>query len=675
MRKPKTDHPIKIGKSVKRPFTAKIVVAIALLACALTFFASTYHARAAGGEVTVSASVDRNALNPEDTFTLTISVESNGEVTVGQPTLPQLLDFEMLNEWSGRSQQATMVSTPSGPQFKRVNTVSFNFMLIPKRQGTLNIGAAEVVVDGRVFHTKPISMKVAPGAGAPQRPQGRAQPPGGGAFPPPGMFDDEEDDLFNQLLRRGQPPPSGGSRTLPINPNEAFFVQVDTDKTEAYAGEQVTVSFYIYTRGLIRDLDTLKYPSLKGFWKEDIEIATHLNFQNEVVNGLPYKKALLASYALFPIKEGVATIDPYQVKCSVVTPDMFGGLGFGKPYTFTKTSQPVKIKVKPVPAEGRPADYSGAVGEFQVSARIEDRNIVENQPLTLKVRFEGRGNAKLIEMPPLTLPQGLELYDQQNEARYFRTGQSFKEFRVLLIPRREGDFTIPAIGVSVFDPAQKSFVKKATEPLQVHVGKGSAVKQDSTNLPDEKAKTAAKAENVEPQLVTDLQPRTRLSPATRAVFWILVFTAIGAAFFIKARSEFGWGEKKKDLLRQLAARLRRVEAAGEKGDWRSVGTEMTNTLYFVLGAISGQGGATMELEKLLQKAPPSVRRELAEPLTKQLELYQTLTFAPEAVVAQITKSMDLKKSIGEMESLLIKAVSLGLSAEQSSGSELNPKAF
>ena len=620
--------------------------------------------------VTVSATVDRNALNPDDSLTLTIAVESSGEVTIGQPHLPSVTDFEILNEWTSQSQQASMVSTPSGPQFKRVNITAFNYMLMPKRQGQLKIGGVEVVVDGKAYSTKPIQVTVAPGAGMRAPPQGRGR---GGALPPPGFLDDEDEDLFSQLLRRAQPP--GGTRSLPINPNEAFFIQVEADKSEAYVGEQVTVSFYLYTRGLIRDLDTLKYPSLNGFYREDIEIATHLNFQSEVVNGIAYKKALLASYALFPRKEGVATIDPYQVKCSVIAADALGGLGFGKAYTFTKASQPVKIKVKSIPAEGRPSDYSSAVGEFQFSARIEDRVITENQPLTLKLRFEGRGNAKPVELPSIALPEGLELYDQQNEARFYRNGTSFKEFRLLVIPRREGEFTIPSISVSVFDPVQRGFVRKVTEPLTFRAQKGAGGKVASQSLPEDAGagRSGARGSD-EPRLITEYRAGRAPSGTVKGIAWIAIFACVAVFLAWRARNELGWGQRKKDLLRTLKARLKKVESAGARGDWRAVGTEMTNTLYFVLGAISGERGANMELEKLLQKAPPSVRRELAEPLTKQMEFFQMLTFAPDAVVEGLKKNVPLAGAIAEMEALMVKAVSLGLSAEQSSGSESGPKA-
>ena len=452
----------------------------------------------------VTSTVDRNALNPEDTLTLTLSIESEEEVSVGQPAAPNFPDFDVLNSWTSQSQQATMVSTPQGPQFKKTFALHYNYMLLPKRKGNLTIGAITIKIDGRDFSTKPIPIKVAAGAGAaPQArgaQKGRAANPGGGAFPPPDLFDEDEDDLFSQLLRRAQPP-AGGSRTLPINANDAFFIQVESDKTEAYAGEQVTVSFYLYTRGLIRDLDTLKYPALRGFWKEDIEIATHLNFQSEVVNGFPYKKALLASFALFPIKEGSATVDPYEAKCSVIAPnDAFGGFGMGKAYTYTKSSQPVKINVKPLPTEGRPTDFSGAVGDFQVTSRIEDRNVVEGQPLTLKIRFEGRGNAKLIDLPPFTPPEGLELYDTQNEARFYKTGTSYKEFKVLMIPRREGDFTVPSISVSMFDPDKKMYVEKKTEPVTFHAAKGQSTnKKEDLAMPEDRSDEKTKVANAEPR--------------------------------------------------------------------------------------------------------------------------------------------------------------------------------
>lgn len=606
--------------------------------------------------VDVTATVDRNELSPDDTLTYTISVSSADEVEFDKPEIPAFADFEVLNQWTGQEARASFVTTPGGPQFQTVRSVKFNFSLQPKKQGNLRIAAASVSVAGKKFVTKPISIKVAPGAGGHSRGGGGR----GGIQLPPG-FEDEEDDVFSQLLRRQMPGAGGGSggeRTLPINPQDAFFIQVDVDKTDVYVGEQITASWYLYTRGQIRDLDTLKYPSLKGFWKEDIELATQLNFTSEVVNGIPYKKALLASFALFPIKEGSATIDPYQAKCSVVPMvDSFGAFGFGKAYTFTKSSQPVKVNVKPLPVDGRPTDFTGAVGTFDVSARIEDRNIVENQPFTLKVRFEGQGNAKLIEQPPFQPPEGLEIYDSQNDSKFFRTGTSFKEFNILLIPRRSGEFTVPSLTTSIFDTKTGRYVTKATQPIRVIVGKGTDGGQtQSLGLEASPKKPQGPQE---PKLITDYKNEIVASQGANTVGYFALFGFVIAALVWRARKELGWGQRKKDLQRMLRARIRRVDERVAKGDWRGVGSEMTNAAYFVLGEISGEGGANEELSKLLLKAPPSVRRELSEPLSKQIEIFQILSFAPENIVGDLKEPSTMKKSVSEMAKLLERAVNLG----------------
>jgi hypothetical protein len=614
-------------------------------------------------EVTVQATVDRNEMGPGDVLTYTISVSSEGaDVNVGSPRLPQLKSFQVINEWSSEEQRAVMQATPQGGrQFKTLRTQNSNFMLQPSGEGNLQIGSAEVEVDGKVYHTKPITIRVLKGASQPQAKSAqngqRKARPGLPQIPgfPPGLIDEDEADLFAQLLQRQgiQAGPSGGFRSQPVNPNEAFFVQLETDKREAYVGEQVTASWYLYTRGQIRDLDTLKYPSLRGFWKEDIEVATALNFTDEVVNGVPYKKALLASYALFPIKEGTAVIDPYQAKCSVVLGDIFSG---AKAYTFTRASESTKVKVKPLPTDGRPHDFSGAVGQFQVSARVEDQNIVTDQPFTYKIRFEGRGNAKTIDLPPFQVPEGMELFDTQKEAKFFRTGLSYKDFKLLLIPRREGTFVIPKTAVSIFDPVAQKYIQKETEPVTIVVHKG-------TGAGGEKAlplavTSAPAAAGALPAIQTQWQNAKPLSYFEQLGLGLAALVLSFAVLIWKFQNERSLGQRKKDLSRQLKVRMRKAEEKAKVGDWRGVGVEITNTSNYILGEISGLGGANVEFEKLLAQSPPSLRRELGAQLTKTVEQFQILTFAPVEVVGALKDPAQLQKMLNDFEKLMEKAIAL-----------------
>jgi hypothetical protein len=641
-----------------------------LLAVGLAIFpADLAIAQSASGKVELKATLDRRAIEPTESVVLSVSVESTDEVEPQSPTLPPMNDFEVLNQWQAKEVRANLVQTPTGPQFQTMRRMVFNYQLSPKRLGALTIYPVEVVIDGRSYRTSALTLQVASGAGRRQAPN--AAP---GARPPPGFEDEEaseEEDLFSQLLRRGmgQIPRGGGSRTLPTNPKDAFFIQVETDKTEAYVGEQVTVSFFLYTTGLIRDLDTLKYPSLKGFWKEDIEIATHLNFQQEVVDGVPYKKALLASFALFPIKEGTAMVDSYQAKCTVIPgADPFGALGMGRAFTFTKASQPVKITVKPTPLEGRPADFSGAVGDFAVTARIEDNNVVANQPFPLKIRFEGRGNAKLVDIPPFQPPEGMELYDTQKEAKFFGWGTSFKEFTVQLIPRRDGEFEIPPIAASMFDPVTKKYISRATEPLRVRVGRGTGAtrggSESFTGGKGEDRKSEKAKGPIEPRLVEQFKSSSKWTTAQAVGGAAGIYSLVIALLFAIAAKELGWGRGKPKLNRLVKARVRGLQEKASSGDLRQFGVSGVNLLAFTLREIVGDRLSEREVLKLLSATPPSIQKECGKSVEELLAAFETLAFAPEATLGDWKDLAKVKSLISKTSEVLLRMVSLSGSDEQ-----------
>src|SRR5690606_24688742 len=148
---------------------------------------------------------------------------------------------------------------------------------------------------------------------------------------------DSFDEAFNQLLRRNQ----NRVRQLPMR-GEDFFIGVQTDKDAVYVGEKLVVTYYLYTNGQVTDIDTLNYPVLDGFWKEDIEVATHLNFEPVDVNGDVYNRALLASYALFPLHDGILEMDTYQAKVGLI--------GRSGKVTNTRQSEPKKIFVQALPS-------------------------------------------------------------------------------------------------------------------------------------------------------------------------------------------------------------------------------------------------------------------------------------------------------------------------------------
>ncbi|HMN67897.1 MAG TPA: BatD family protein [Bdellovibrionales bacterium] len=599
------------------------------------------HAQAAEG-VSVNATVDRNQIGVGDAVNLVISISSEKSITVEEPSLPDIKGMELVNTSTGVETR----SSYSGGRFVTEQARTFNYMLVAQAQGDLKIPALSVRVDGQTYQTKPIDIKVSGQRG--RQGGSRGQP-----IDPFGMLDEADEELFNQLLRRQVPGGGAQPNVQPFNPNEAFFIQSDTDKQKAYVGEQVTANFYLYTRGNIRDIDTLKYPSLKGFWKEEIEMATRLNFEQVVLNGIPYQRALLVSYALFPIKAGKAIVDQYKAKCTVITPSSFG---FGRPYQFTKASRPLDIEVRDVPAEGRPQNFTGAVGRYKLSAKFEPPTGTTNQPVTLRIRFEGQGNAKLIELPNLGLPPTFELYDQKSQAKFMKDGTSYKEFEVLIIPREPGVFQIPAIAMAVFDPETAKFTSVASQPLTLTVtGAGGGVPAVAAGAGP--VQPQAPAGPALPSLATDLDDvkaaRTREVAVTVALF-LAAFGFLGVTGWRRLKTR----DKKVGVSIVLKRRLRSIRELAGKGEFRRVGVELTNATYYVLGQLTEEGGANQELSRLLEKTPPSLRRELAEPMQKLLASCEALSFAPEAMIGDMKDKAKLQALIAEFERVMNRAIAL-----------------
>lgn len=616
----------------------------------------------ASADPVVQATVPQNRFQIGEAFELTVSVLSSERKDVSEPQLPQLSDFELLNSGTSSSTSTKLMKTDRGMEFVSQRRVDFVYVISAVRTGRVTIPAFEVVVDQKSYSTKPIVLEIS------QDPVN----PGSGAGPGSGRAIDplsEADELFNQLLqRRGLVPPSGvprggiqgGGRVAPqredpdINTRQAFFILLETDKTEVYEGEQITAEWYIYTRGNILSLDRLKFPDLKGFWKEIIEEVPALNFSQEIVNGVPFQKALLASHALFPIKAGEAVIDEYKIKARVQTPSAFGAFGMGDPYTYTRSSEAQKIKVKPLPLDGRPADFAGAVGQFGVTAKVDEIQYPVNQPFSLKVRFEGSGNAKLIELPTIPWPSTVEVYDTKAESRFFKNGKAFKEFEVLLIPRAEGALTIPEMSFSMFDPITEKYVTRKTNPIQIQIIASAA--QGSAGSQRLALGAAAKTEKslALPDLILD---QTAGSPWTAGwpLVWITTLSSLFALVY-KVKKEFWTGRQVLKIEKQFLKRWKTVEKFSQKSEIQKASAEVLNCVYFVLGAVSNRSGASVEIEKLLEEVSPSLRRDFGDQMKDLIQYFQTISFAPRELSEKVLLQRPLNSELSKAKETLLRVI-------------------
>jgi hypothetical protein len=296
-----------------------------------------------------------------------------------------------------------------------------------------------------------------------------------------------------------------------------------------------------------------------------------------------------------------------------------------------------------------------------VRATLSAKNVPAHQPFSYKIRFEGRGNAKTIELPQLNLPTNLELYDTKAETKFFKEGNSYKEFELLLIPRQEGKVTIPDINVSVFDPKRIQFVSKNVPSVEVAVGPGRGVpSQTSTTavIADQQPKRL-----VGPQLILEWDDSKPLAGAAAAAVWSAVFLAIFGTLGWKSIREFGIGEKRRSLRERASKRFKAVRKHIDAGNWRGVGAEVTNIIYLTLAELAGEKGANTEIGKLWEKLPPSIKQELGERLKSMLRDFETLSFAPEAHVGLLKEPAELKKRVDAIEDLMYRAIALGTADE------------
>ncbi len=606
----------------------------------------------AQAEIKFEAIVEPAVVGIGQPFNLFVNISSSGDsLNVADPQLPRISGLNLI----GQRQESQTIRRFEGGQFKAIQSRNYVFTYVAMTAGSFTISPIRIRVNGgeKTMSSTPfhVSDTAPPGPGAP--------PPEEEQFFPSdddgGQQMERMEELFNQMLRRnGDPRLQRPTQEAPDT--QGFFIQVELDKTKAYVGEQISASWYLYTRGQVRDIDTLKYPDLNGFWKEDIEVATRLNFEQVNLRGVTYNRALLVSFALYPIKAGTAVIDPYTAKCTIISMDGLNLFGLAKPQVLTRSSPAVKIEVLPVPEANRPPDFSGATGQFNMFASIDAGSFKTNTPFFYRLKFEGKGNAKIIELPKIENAEGLELYDKKATTGFEKNGTSRKEFELTFIPRKAGEITIPKISLSFFNPQTKTFYRKETDSIPINV---ELAKDDPGVAPK---KMQEKGEEVLttalPQIVTEFRRPIQWGNFLNFYTWAAAYGFSILLLIGKAGRELGWWEKEITLETKFKGRVKNIYSLVAKDNWRKVGQEIINTIYFVLGEITGLGGASYEMERMLAEAPPSIRSELAEPLKKLLNEAEILGFAPEAAVGPRKDKANLKRLITEMEKVLSRGISL-----------------
>jgi len=240
-------------------------------------------------------------------------------------------------------------------------------------------------------------------------------------------------------------------------------VVAEAEPAEAVPGQQILLTYTLFTRIRINEY-AMEEPELQGFWKEDVPVAKSLRFQRRVVNGQAYDAAVLRRYLLFPIEPGSFTVPAVPVEVQVST-------GFLSSKRKRRRSNAVTIDVQPRP-DGAPPGYSGAVGRFKLTSKLDRKGARVGEPLALRLELSGFGNFKGFSLQPPPMPDGLRTHPATREDDARLDGGRLvgrKVIEQILIPLRAGRFTLPAVEVSYYDPARGKYAVARARAIRLRV--------------------------------------------------------------------------------------------------------------------------------------------------------------------------------------------------------------
>ena len=322
---------------------------------------------------------------------------------------------------------------------------TYTYVLQGSAKGKYTIGSAAIAVDGKSYRTQPVTIEVVDEDGSQQQ---------GGAA-------------------------ASGARSADkaIGAND-LLMRLTVNKTDVFKGEPVVASLKLYKRVSLLGSEGAKFPSFNGFWTQELDSENNM-WQRETYDGRIYETLVVREYLLYPQQTGKLRIDPAEmtVVAQIVVPGSSRGFDpfFDQPDVMEVrrklTTAPVEINVKELPA-GAPSSFSGAVGRFTMDATPPASNFTANSAATYTVKISGTGNLPFVQAPALSLPSSFELYDVKTTESLKNSLQGisgYRQFEYPFIARAEGEYDIPAVEFTYFDPAQLQYVTLSSRELALTI--------------------------------------------------------------------------------------------------------------------------------------------------------------------------------------------------------------
>lgn len=380
------------------------------------------------------AVVERSTITEGEAIQITFVIENMEDRNFAPP------DFRGFNVLSGPMKGSSTVYVNGS----RTSSVTYIYLLQPQGPGKFTIGPASIESGGKSIKSNSIVITV------------------------------------NKAGSKNAGGKAGGGVNVNDYINENLFLKLTLDKSEVYKGEQVTATYRIYRKVQVDQYSISSSPAFNGFFTVDIEVPTSIDFTVETYNGVQYYVATVKKVALFPQRTGNLEIDPMALECSVVLPT--GGWSYQK-FQHKFSSNKGMVKVKPLPENKKPENFGGLVGELDMQVTLDKTQAQTDDPITLSIKFSGKGNLRFLESPMPELPKDFDVFDPKIIEKATKQGNivgGTRQIDYLLIPRRAGTYKLPSISTSYFDLKKGDYVTLRSPEITLSVEGESSVSQPVT---------------------------------------------------------------------------------------------------------------------------------------------------------------------------------------------------
>ncbi|MDG2193632.1 MAG: BatD family protein [Polaribacter sp.] len=393
--------------------------------------------QAAFTQTTFTTTVSKNKLGVNQRFRVTFSINKQG---ADHFTPPSFKNFRVV---AGPSQSVNQSWINGKASFSQ----SYIYTLQPKQEGTFSVSSATIQLNGKTLKSNSVKINVLKAV------------------------------------------------DIPKNPNDPYYIAqqnvhlvAEISKKRPYVGEGIYVEYKLYVSHniSIHDFSVTESPQYNNFWNQDIKV-NNLPVKNGKYNGEKYRYVVLKKALLIPTKSGKLTIDPMKMEIKIGVPtgrgDFFGNAitrNISKDFASPKRT----VFVKELPLENKPANFNGAVGQFNFTIALSKEELKANESAQVKVSVTGKGNLKLFEIPKIETPKELEVYTPEHSEKIRTTLTGLKgsvSDLYTIVPEYRGKYKIPKVSFSYFNPVKGTYHTSTTEALFVNVLVGKEIVATTNN--------------------------------------------------------------------------------------------------------------------------------------------------------------------------------------------------